>query len=233
MTLRRLLAAALTGSVALLAGCGSSSAGAGGETASQLFHRAVHVLASARSARMVGTVDSGGRGLSIDMVLYRNGDSEGTFGETGSTGDLVVAGGTTYIKGSEAFWEGLAGATGSSVTPAEKSEFAKLAGRWVESSLSESGLVGFTLTSFASSLSKKAGTLSKVGTRRIHGEMAVGIKGSNQGTIWVATSGTAYPLEVSKTVNGKTQSVEFSDWNSATAVTAPRGAESIEQIVGG
>jgi hypothetical protein len=229
---------ALLGAGLVLAGCGGgsaapSSASRSSEAPKQLFDQAIGAMTKAKSARLKGDLaETPTQSISLDLSLYKNGDASGTFGLSGSTGKMVVAAGTAYLNGSTAFWRALATTSGASVSSAEEAEFAALSGKWVETSTSSLNLGTFSLSGLTASL-KAHRVISKVGARTVDGHAAIGIKGSKQGVLWIASTGTPYPIELSKTSSPTSESVSFSGWNAQPPVKVPKGARSITSILGG
>lgn len=225
---------ALVAGGGVLAACGSgggSSNGLATKSAHQIFSATVSQLSKASSTRISGDVAEGSRKLNLDLSLLKDGESTGTFGFKGAMAKVVVADQHIYFYGSATFWTDLESAAGST-SSSSSSEYAKLANIWISlPSSSASGFATFQYAGLVSSLKNGAGTLSKVGTRTIEGQPTVGVKGTKQGTLWVSTTGAAYPVALTNSTNGETQQVNFSDWNAKVTVTVPKNSKSVEQVL--
>jgi len=218
----------------MAAGCGGGGGGGGGasngvanESAQQILNSALTALKSASSVKIDGSSTQNGTATTLDAVLYSNGDIDGSIDLGGQTVQIVKVGGTDYLMASADFWttEGLPAATAS-----------KLAANWVSVPDSEAKVGSqFSITSFASTLDTNLGTLAVGSTSTIDGEPAISITSTTQGTLWVATTGAAYPLEA--TGNGTSSqfgSITLGDWNQGgTAPSAPAGAQPVSALVGG
>lgn len=76
------------------------------------------------------------------------------------------------------------------------------------------------------------GELTKGTTKTIDGIEAIGLDSSKGGTLFIATTGSAYPLELSKPgADGGT--VSFTDWNASVDVSEPSDALDYTQLTGG
>ncbi|HET9092809.1 MAG TPA: hypothetical protein VFN50_10390 [Acidimicrobiales bacterium] len=231
MLRRRLVTrgAAALAAAALLAACGGGN-GLAGQSAGQIMTSTISALRHAHSVRLSGVVDQGPRTAHVDVTMFRNGDADGTFDLSGVTGSLVISSGSVYMRGPARFWQVLTSIGGASLPGAAAT---KLAGRWVILPRgAASGFSSFSFKGFESSLSKGRASLSKVGPKTVMGQQAIGVKSPNNGTLWVSTTGTAYPIEVVSSNAKGTQRATFSDWNADSPPTAPAGAKSLATILG-
>jgi hypothetical protein len=222
---------ALTGGLALLAaGALAAACGGGGgngvasKSPSQILQTALSSLRSATSVTVVGTVTESGQQTSVDGVFYANGDFDGSVGIKGSTVKLVKIGQTDYINAPEAFWN-TEGVTGSTAT--------RLANKWFSTPNSTADINDLSIGSLADSLSSGAGTVSAGTTSTIDGQAAVSITSSKGGTLWVATTGTPYPIALTGTGSGEVGNITFSNWNGSATPTAPTGAVAASSLTGG
>lgn len=219
---------------ALLAGCGSSSSpssnsggsnGIASQSASQILTAAAHALSSAGSVTVSGVIPS----QSSTSVLIKNGtffstgDLDAALVIDGASAHLIKIGGTDYTNGSTAFW------TANGVPAVD---VAKISGIWI--SLPDTTLnVGHSLalSTFASHLLEGSSTFAKQGTTTVDGQQVVVLVSSAQHvTLYVATSGKPYPVEVKKTEGPNTGTLTFSNWNGGTEPTPPAGAKTLAQL---
>lgn len=212
---------ALLGVALVAAACSSSgSNGLSGDSPTQVLNAVKHALASATSATITGKIESSGKQATFNLTTFSNGDFQGTISENGATVKLVRIGNTDYLNASQSFYE----SEGASAQAA-----GAIAGKWVYGADSQIGVGNsFTLSSLAEQITKPSGTVTKGSTGTIDGQPTLALH-SPQGTLWVATSGTAYPIEEIKTgSNGGV--VQFTAWNQGTTPVAPSGARSLSSI---
>lgn len=222
------LAALLAG---LLAGCGSSSAPAGNGIASktpdEIVAAAKAAATTAATAHVSGSIVDEGKPISLNMELVAGKGGKGRLTLEGLTIRLIQVDGAVYLNGSAAFYEHVAGPAAAQLlqgkwlkAPATGKEFASLA------SLTDLGkLIGGTLSAH--------GQLVHAGTRTINGQPAVGVSDATKGgTLYVASTGTAYPIQIVKAgTNGG--AITFDRWNQPVTLSAPANAVSINQLQSG
>jgi hypothetical protein len=205
---------------------GSPSSGEGSKSATQILTDAKNATAGANSVRISGTVTSGGKATTLDVVAGRHGGG-GTIGVEGATLHVVVAGGTIYLKADAATWTKLTGSQTigqlfggrwlkTSASSADFSEFGKL--------VSPSGIV---------SQFKPKGTVHKgEQTTTARGQAAITLKDSagNRGTLYVATTGKPYILQITGGSSADHGTITFDDYNTATVPPAPSGAIDLNKL---
>lgn len=236
-------AAIALGALCVTAGGGAASASAGSgngvasKSPAQILAAAQAALRSASGFVVAGTITENGATVKLRIVDGGSSKIELQLTEKAKTADIVVVGGTGYVRANRAFWVAQAGSTN-----------ARLADRWIQVPASatkqlSSSLGDFAPSTLATCLGEDVGTLSSDGTTTIDGDAAVvihdagNVPGSNAGTLAVATTGPAYPLRSTATGptrpggrvdacnNGKggnvQGSVTLSDFNHAPAIKAP------------
>ncbi|HEV8063284.1 MAG TPA: hypothetical protein VGP46_00570 [Acidimicrobiales bacterium] len=207
----------------MLGGCGSSGNGVASKSATQIVNTAIAAMRRAQSVHIAGTITQSGKVESLDISLYSDGDADGSVTTAGQTLQIIKIGTTDYINASAAFYQ----------SHGETSSIAgQMGGKWIEEPDSQVGVGSeFSVGSFANSISKHTGTLSKAGTSTVSGQSVVGVRSSKGGTIYIQTNGTAYPVEFvgSSKTNGS-GTLMFSEWNSAPTPKAPRGARSAQSF---
>jgi hypothetical protein len=234
MRLACLLAALLTAAVA--AGCGSSSSshsGTGGASSNgvaakspqQILAATEAATNAAQSVHLAGSTVTNGQPVQLDLNLGV-GKGSGTFSQNGLTVQLVTLGSDIYLKASGAFWQKFAGTAAAQL----------LAGKWLKAPASNTSLAGIAqLTDFHKLLSttlSQHGTLSKGATSTVNGQQVVAVKDTTQsGTLYVATTGTPYPIEIAKSGSAGGH-LTFDRWNQPVSVSAPVGAIDLSQLHG-
>lgn len=229
MRLRRPSAAVLSLVLVLaaLSGCGGGSSGNGvaSKSPAEILAAAKAAADSASSVRVAGSTVTGGTPISLDLSLVAGKGGRGRLSQSGLSFELIEIDGTIYINGSPAFYSHFAGPAAAQL----------LHGKWLKASTSNASFAGLSsLTDLRNlldaALSSSHNSLTKVGTTTIDGQPAVGVKDTAQnGTLYVATTGTAYPLEITKNGSGGGK-ITFSEWNKPVTLTAPANAVDIEQL---
>jgi hypothetical protein len=216
---RRALAPALL--TALLAGCGGGGApadnGEAAKPASQILKDTVAALRTAEAVHMYGSIPSSGETFAIDLHYNRSGNLMGTITLGAVIASVVVTGGHTYLKG--------------------KSLFAKYAGdqvagligdRWVAvpAGSGPGGDIVDSLSTFtdfgklADALSSPSGgTVTKGPATTVDGQPVVALRDADS-TLYVATTGKPYPVEVKPDTGG--QALHLAAWDVHVEVSAPR-----------
>jgi hypothetical protein len=198
---RTRIGGALAAVALLLAACGGG--GEAGKSPSQILDDAANALQSAKSVHIDATSTGGSSGtFHITVDLVSGGGARGSVTSEGVVAKFVVAGGKFYIQGRD-FFAKFAGPQAATV----------IGDRWVliPSNAGVSSFESFTDTkTLADCLRADHGTLSSGGTATVAGQGTVVLvdKGDRPGTapgkLYVASSGTAYPLELQ--VTGATSS---------------------------
>jgi hypothetical protein len=224
--------ALLTALAALAAGCGSSgskSNGVADKSAQQIVTTALTAAKTAKSVHVAGTINTGSP-VTIDLELVRNVGGKGSITTNGSTFQIVSVGGKVYIKADAATLQKLGNSSvGSAVAQL-------LGGKWfvAPTSVPQLSSIG-SLTDinklFDAAL-KNPGKLTKGSETKINGQPAIGVNSTaKDGTLYVATTGTAYPLQIAGSKNQGT--VNFTDWDSAIDIKAPPNPVDLSKIAGG
>jgi hypothetical protein len=210
-----------------LAGCGGSGTSGNGvasKTPTQIIAAAKSASADAKSVHISGSIVSGGKPISLDMKLVSGKGGKGQIVLEGLSIRLIDVGQAVYMNGSTAFYQHIAGATAAQLlqgkwlkVPASNSGFASLA------SLTDLGkLISTTLASH--------GKLASVGSTTIDGQKAIGVSDATKaGTLYVATTGIPFPLEVIKHGAGGGKIV-FDEWNKPVTLTAPSDSVDIDKL---
>jgi hypothetical protein len=245
----------------LLSACGSGS-GEADKTADQILADASSALKAAKSFHFelteagASSSSNGGFGnLSVAMDVVAGQGASATLKGESVSANLVITGGKVYLQGRN-FWAKFAGAQAANV----------IGERWVILPSSVSGLsdlLMFTDTAkLANCLRLDHGTLSRSGTATVAGQSAVVLadKGDKPGTapgkLYVATSGTAYPLKIESSGNGRpgappggdacsssspasetgsraSSTVLFSEFGQSFTIKPPSGALDLQSLMNG
>jgi len=212
--------------VALLAGCGSSSSSNNGIATlppAQIVMAAQSAADRAATAHVFGTVSSAGTSASLDMELVDGKGAEGRVVQDGLDLQLIRVGRFVYIKGNPAFYQRIGGETAARL----------LQGRWLKARATGgfSSLASLTnLDDLVDTALTSHGTLVRNGTTTVDGQRVVAVDDlARGGTLYVATVGSPYPVEVLKHV-GSVGRIVFDKWNQPVSLVAPTNAININQL---
>jgi hypothetical protein len=226
--LRRTAAAASV--TALLAGCGGGGPTDNGEAskqASQILKDTVAALRGAQAVHMYGTVPSSGESFGIDVRYNRSGNLTGTFTLGGVSADVVVTGGRSYLKG-KALFSKFAGAQVAAVIGDHW--VALPAGAGPGSDIVESISTFTDFGKLADALSMPSGgAVTKGASTTVDGQAVVALRDADS-TLYVATTGKPYPVEIKPDTGSQT--LHFASWDVAVDVSAPHDALDLSALRG-
>ena len=215
----------------VLAGCGSSSSSSGNgiesKSATEILEATKTAASEAKSVHISGSIVSEGKPITLDMELLAGKGGKGKIGQEGFTIDLIQTEGSVYINGSAAFYKHVGGAAAAQL----------LQGRWLKAPANSGELASLASLTNLSKLIDSAlashGTLSKGSTTTINGQTAIALNDTSKGgTLYVATTGKAYPLQIAK--RGKESGkVTLDRWDQPVTLTAPANAIDISKLQNG
>ncbi|MGH2832006.1 MAG: hypothetical protein ACRDK2_04455 [Solirubrobacteraceae bacterium] len=216
------------GALLLLAGCGSSSSssenGVASKSATEIITAAGRAAEAASSVHVVGQESSASMPITLNLYLEAGKGGHGVISEKGLSFEVIVLSGTTYIKGSPAFYKQIAGRAAAQL----------FQGKWLKAPSSDKELVQLgSLTDLHKLISATLaghGALAKGSTLTVNGHKAIGIRDTTKGgTLYVAVSGQPLPVEISKTGSEAGQ-IRFEEWNKPVSIQAPAGAIDLSQL---
>ncbi len=222
------LAAVLALTVALVTGCGSSGTKSNGvedKSANEIVQASSDAAKAATSVHISGTINAGGS-ITIDLTLSKGQGGKGQIKTNGMNFQIVSTGGKVYFKTDAAALKQLGGGIAAQL----------LSGRWIVAPGSLGQVSSFSaltnLTQLINSLTSSLGTLSKGDTTKINGQPAIAVTSSRGGTLYVATTGQPYPLQLqgSKSNAG---TITFDQWDEPVTITAPENPVDFSKLTGG
>ena len=225
---RRLGSAAISALVALaLAACGSSGGGSSNGVASkspdQIVSDATNAVASVNSVHVSGKVLSGRQNVTLDLNLVNGKGGKGSMSQNGLGFKIVAVGPEVYVNGSSAFWTKFAGSAAAQL----------LSGKWLKAPATGQLSSLATLTDVSklfNQLLSSHGKLARGKTTTAQGQQVVAVNDTtNGGTLYVATTGKAYPIEISKTGSQGGQLV-FDRFDQPVSLTPPASAIDISSL---
>jgi len=215
----------------LLAACGSSSSptsapskgnGLAAQSPAAILGAVAAAAKGLHSVHITGSTGTGGRPIALDMTLVANKGATGSMSLGGAGFRVVAVGKTIYISGSDAFWRRFAGPAAS-----------LFAGRWLKAP--ETGQFGSfaQLTNLRELFGKLLighGRLTKGDPITVNGVRVVPLTDKAKGgTLYVATTGAPYPVEIYKSGSGGGH-FYFSRFNQPATLTAPANAIDINKL---
>jgi hypothetical protein len=182
---------------------------------------------SASSVHVSGSIVSGGTPITLDLTTARGKGAKGSMSTNGLQFDLVRIGDTAYIRGSDAFYKHFAGAAVAQL----------LHGKWLKASIVQGRFRSLApLTSIDLLFAKigaSHGKLVNDGKATYKGQQVVTIRDtSDNSKLYVAATGTPYPVAIVGGGKGQSGTITFGDWNASVSLSAPKGAIDISKIGG-
>jgi hypothetical protein len=208
----------------LLAGCGSSGNGVASKPAGQILAASRAAAQSASSVHITSSSAVRRSKFTLVASLAKN-QGHARISLLGIGVEAIRSGGTLYVKGNRAFDARLQSTVGVKVPP----------GVWLRGPAS--GVLG-QVGSFTDMKREVPlilggrGPVTKGTSVKINGQPAITVKETAKlytGTLYVATTGKPYPIELIKT-GRETGQTTFSGWNDPVSVSAPANAVEISQL---
>jgi len=224
-----LVGTATLGSIALL-GSGASAAAA---NANGLVAKAITASESARTVTVTGKASQGTQTITLSVQVSNVAVGQGSIGINGAIVHAIRQGANVYFTANQKFWKQNSGAAAAAL----------FAGRWVETAASSTdgqSLVAFLdittlfhqlFTGNINTATFKQGqhtTINGIPVLAVNGKDATGGTG---GTIYIATSGKPYLVELKSTGGNKgTSIVVFSGYNQPIHPVLPKNPIDIDKL---
>jgi hypothetical protein len=214
-------------SAVLLAACGGGAGGSGNGVAAkapgEIVQAANNAITKASSVHVTGSISNNRVPLTLDLNLVSGRGGSGALSEAGLTFRVITVGQDVYIQGTPAFWAHFGG----------QAVARKLDGQWLRAPASGQFAPIAALTNQQLLFGKvllSHGRLKKVGTATVNGKQVVGVQDSTAGgTLYVATTGKPYPVEVVKRGTGAGRIV-FDRINKPVSLNPPAHFRSLPQL---
>jgi hypothetical protein len=214
--------AALVSAVLLLSACGSDSR-LEGRTGPEVAGLAADALEDAGAVHMQGTMKQDGEETEIDIQLQGD-DAAGSISISGTEVELISVGGKVFVKATE----DLLTSFGLAAQDAARYEDA-----WIAMPADAAAeFEDFTLAGFVKELRTPDDKIKKA-TRsdELDGKSVVIVEQADGSTLTVKDDDPAYPLRLAgKKGEG---ALAFTDHGKKRDISAPKGALSLEELVGG
>ena len=209
-----------------VAACGASSGPSNGvetKSADEIVIAAANAVGSAKSVHVAGNVMNRGSRITLDLNLVNGKGGQGSMAQNGLSFQVVTVGNEVYIDGTTAFWQKFAGNAAAEL----------LFGKWIKAPASGQLATLVTLTDLQklfSQLLSSHGRLVKGSIRTVLGQRVITVKDTtNGGTLYVAITGSPYPIEVVKNGPGGGQ-LAFDRFNEPLTLKPPSNAIDISQL---
>lgn len=233
LSIKTLLALCALALLVALAGCGggssssssaSSSNGISDKSPSDILAATKVASDAAHSVHVTGSIVSEGSPITLDMNLIAGKGGRGKLSEGGLAFELIQVGKTVYIKGTPAFYKHIGGNAAAQL----------LQGKWLKAPASDADFASLSqLTNLRElvdqTLSSQGKSLTKAGTSTVAGQKVVGITDKGKGTLYVAATGTPYPVQIMKS-GSEGGKISFDRWNGAVTLSAPANSIDVSQL---
>ncbi|HKC77679.1 MAG TPA: hypothetical protein VKB70_04750, partial [Gaiellaceae bacterium] len=177
-------------------------------------------------AHVSGSIASNGTQITLDLDTARGKGAKGSLTTNGLQFNLVRIGAKAYVHGSDAFWKHYAGAAIAQL----------LHNRWVVVPILQPRFHSIApLTSIGLLFARISSghKLVNDGKTTYKGERVVAIRDmSDSSKLYVAATGTPYPVAIVGGKKGQSGTITFSDWNAHVSLSAPGGAIAISKLGG-
>ncbi len=182
--------------LAALSGCGKSGSSGNGiasKSAEEIVQESKAAADAASAVHVAGSLKSGGAPVTLDLSLVADKGARGEISQNGASFKLILVGNTAYISGSPAFYRSLGGSAAAQL----------FKGKWLKASATSGEFASFKqladMRQLIDSTLAAHGTLVKGKTTTVNGQPAIAITdGAKDGTLYVATTGKPYPLQIAK-----------------------------------
>jgi hypothetical protein len=205
---------------------GSSDNGVAAKSPEAILSAAGAAADGVKSVHVAGAIVSGGVPITLDLELVSGKGARGNMSQGGLSFQLVAIGKAVYINGSPAFWRHFGGAAAAQL----------FQGKWLKAPANTGGFAALTsFTNLHQLFSKELashGKLAKGATTTVDGQKVVAITDTtNKGTLYVATTGTPYPVEILAT-GAQAGHIVFDHFNGSVSLSAPAKSIDISQLQG-
>jgi hypothetical protein len=219
-----LVASLLAGS-AVLTGCSSSSSSAAAangvesKPGTEVLAAALAAADSQTSVRMVTKGKRDNLPFAVDMRIRRGGGASGNVWIGAEKLSIVTTATDVFVKADEAYWKTLM-----------EAKYATAIGTmWVKAPVTSSTFAPYALfgdfDGLLGTYLRPDGVATRGDVSTIVTTPAVPVV-SSQGSVWVAATGTPYPVQVDTPSTGDI--TRFGEWGSAVDVPVPSLADTID-----
>ena len=219
-------AVALAGGIA---GCGGSSSSGGSDNGvaakspDAIVNAATNAVNAVKTVHVSGSLRSGGSPITLDLTLVAGKGGGGQMTQSGLSFKLINLNQTVYINGSDDFWRHIGGTSAAQL----------FHGKWLRASANGQFAAVASLTTVQTlfnQLLSNHGKLAKGPTTTVAGRKVVAVNDTTKGgTLYIATTGQPYPVQVSKKGSDGGR-VVFDRYNQPASLTAPPNAIDVSKL---
>jgi hypothetical protein len=176
-----------------------------------------------KTVHVLGSLRSEGSPITLDLTLVAGKGGGGQMTQNGLSFRLINLNQTVYINGSDAFWRHIGGSGAAQL----------FHGKWLRATANGQFAAVASLTNVQTlfnQLLSNHGNLAKGQTTTVAGRKVVAVIDTTKGgTLYVATTGQPYPVQVSKKGSNGGQ-VVFDRYNQPATLTAPPNAIDVSKL---
>jgi hypothetical protein len=206
--------------MALLAGCDGSGDRAGNGVAAKspeaIVSAATGAVGNLNSVHVSGALANGGSQTMLDLNLVNGKGGQGSMSQGRLSFKIVALDQEVYINGSPNFLRQFGGAAAAQL----------LRGKWLKAPATGQFASLAMLTDVRqlfNQLLSNHGTFSKGKTTTVRGHKVIAVTASRGGTLYVATTGQPYPIEI-VTDGPQRGRVDFDRFNQPVSLSPPHNA---------
>ena len=206
------------------AGCGGGSDnGVAAKQPDAIVSAASNAVSTVKSVHVSGSVTSNGAPITLDLNLVAGKGGGGQMAESGLSFKIIELNQVVYLNGSDAFWRRVGGNGAAQL----------FHGKWLRAPASGQFASLASLTDVQMLFSKllsNHGVLAKGGTSTVAGQKVVAVRDTTMGgTLYVATTGQPYAIEISK-AGAQGGRIVFDRYNQAVSLKAPSGSIDVSKL---
>ncbi|HWX88000.1 MAG TPA: hypothetical protein VNX67_07490 [Solirubrobacteraceae bacterium] len=208
-----------------LAGCSKSSSNSiTSKSAEQIVGESKAAADAASAVHVSGSLRSASVPVTLNLNLVAGKGAQGEISQNGASFKLILVGDTVYISGSPAFYRSLGGSAAAQL----------FKGKWLKASATSGEFASFKQLADMRRLIDTTlavhGTLVKGATTTVNGQRVIAVADSTKdGTLYVATTGKPYPLQLSKG-GAESGKIGFDNWDQPVAIAAPANAVDLSEL---
>jgi hypothetical protein len=177
-----------------------------------LFARSMAAARAATSVHVAESDTSSRSPTGFDLRLVTGTGGAGTLIDGANRFDIIQVRRFLYFRAGANFW----------LAHTSRAAAKRFANHWVRTPVANKDFAWMTeltdIRKLLSGLASSSGSLKLGQTKTIRGTPAVGLLDGGGGTIWVAASGTPFPL----LLTAPDLSLSFDSWDTPIRLTAPR-----------
>jgi hypothetical protein len=213
--------------VSAISACGGSSDnGVAAKSPTAIVGAAFEAMGGVKSVHIAGSIVSGGSPITLDLDLVAGQGGRGSMSANGLNFKLVAIGKVLYINGGPAFWRHFGGTAAAQL----------FKGKWLKARASTRDFASLASLTNLHQVYRKLlvshDKLAKGATTTVNGQKVVAVTdATKKGTLYVATTGKPYPVEILAT-GAQGGHLVFDRFNESVSLTAPANSIDISQLQG-